>query len=59
MFVINDFRHEIIEKKVKMYINKDSTIKSDDSKFHTNFNRFKKEHIFRVIKMKQIGEIQH
>ena len=53
MFVIEDLRSETIDDKVKMYIDPDSTIKSDDSKSYINFSKIVKEHIHQAIEPKQ------
>lgn len=45
------------DEKVKMYIDPDSTIKSDDSKSYTNFSTIVKEHIHQVIEPKQAGKV--
>ena len=57
MFVIEDLKSETIDEKVKMHIDPDSTIKSDDSKSYTNFSTIVKEHIHQVIEPKQVGEV--
>ena len=46
-----------IDGKVKMYVNTDSTITSDDSKSYTNFRSLVKEHIHQVIEPDQVGKI--
>ena len=57
MFVIKDLKSETIDGKVKMFIDPDSTIISDDSKSYTNFKTIVKEHIHQVIEPKQVGKI--
>ena len=57
MFVIEDLKSETIDEKVKMYIDPNSTIKSDDSKSYTNFSTIVKEHIHQVIEPKQVGKV--
>ena len=57
MFVIEDLKSETIDEKVKMHIDSESTIKSDDSKSYTNFSTIVKEHIQQVIEPKQVGKV--
>lgn len=57
MFVIEDLKSETIDEKVKMHIDPDSTIKSDNSKSYTNFSTIVKEHIHQVIEPKQVGKV--
>ena len=57
MFIIEDLKSETIDEKVKMHIDPDSTIKSDDSKSYTNFSTIVKEHIHQVIEPKQVGKV--
>lgn len=57
MFVIDNLKSKTIDGKVKMYVNPDSTITSDDSKSYTNFKSFVKEHVHQVIEPAQVGKI--
>ena len=57
MIVIENLKAETIDGKVKMYVNPDSVITSDDSKSYTNFNTLVKGHIHQVIEPKQVGKI--
>lgn len=57
MFVIENLKFETIDEKVRMYIDPDSTIKSDVSKSYTNFSTIVKEHIHQVIEPKQVGKV--
>ena len=57
MMVIEDLKSETIDGKVKMYVNPDSTITSDDSKSYTNFKSLVKEHIHQVIEPDQVGKV--
>lgn len=56
MFVIKDLKAETIDEKVRMYINPESTIRSDDSKSYTNFGNIVKEHIHQVIEPRRVGK---
>lgn len=57
MMVINDLKSETIDGKVKMYVNPDSIITSDDSRSYTNFSSLVKGHIHQVIDPKHVGKI--
>lgn len=57
MFVIDNLKSKTIDGKVKMYVNPDSTITSDDSKSYTNFKSLVKEHVHQVIEPAQVGKI--
>lgn len=57
MFVIRELKAETIDEKVRMYINPESTIKSDDSKSYTNFGKIVKEHIHQAIEPRQVGKV--
>lgn len=57
MIVIDNLKAETIDGKVKMYVNPDSTITSDDSKSYTNFKSLVKEHVHQVIEPAQVGKI--
>ena len=45
MFVIDNLKSKTIDGKVKMYVNPNSTITSDDSKSYTNFKSLVKKHV--------------
>lgn len=57
MIVIDNLKAETIDGKVKMYVNPNSTITSDDSKSYTNFKSLVKEHVHQVIEPAQVGKI--
>lgn len=57
MFVIDNLKSKTIDGEVKMYVNPDSTITSDDSKSYTNFKSLVKEHVHQVIEPAQVGKI--
>lgn len=57
MFVINNLKSETIDDKVRLYVDPDSTITSDDSKSYTNFKSIVRKHIHQVIEPEQVGKI--
>ena len=57
MLVIDSLKSETIDDKVRLYIEPDSTITSDDSKSYTNFKSIVREHIHQVIEPKQVGKV--
>ena len=57
MFVIDNLKSKTINGKVKMHVNPDSTITSDDSKSYTNFKSLVKEHVHQVMEPAQVGKI--
>lgn len=57
MSVIDDLRSETIDGKVRMHVNPDSTIISDDSTSYKHFSGIVKEHISQVIEPRQIGKL--
>ena len=57
MMVIDDLKAETIDGKVKMYVNLDSTIVSDDSKSYTNFPSLVREHIHQVLEPEEVGKV--
>lgn len=57
MMVIDDLKAETIDGKVKMYVNPDSTIVSDDSKSYTNFPSLVREHIHQVLEPEEVGKV--
>ena len=57
MIVIGDLKSETIDKQVKIHIDMDSIINSDDSTSYTNFKNLVKEHHAQVIPHDQIGKL--
>lgn len=57
MMVIENLKSETIDGKVKLYVDSDSTITTDDSKSYTNFKSLVRKHIHQVIQPDQVGKI--
>lgn len=57
MLVIDDLKSKTIDGKVKLYVDKDTIIKSDDSTSYTNFKTLVKQHISQVIPKELVGTL--
>ncbi len=57
MMVINNLKSETIDGKVRMHVNADSIISTDDSRSYTNFKSLVREHLHQVIEPNQVGKV--
>lgn len=53
MMVSNNLKSDTINDKVRMHVNADSVINTDDSKSYKNFKSLVKEHLHQVIEPNQ------